>query len=511
MSQSNNLNLDFELHQRQADALVSPATELLYGGAASGGKSHLSRVMAILWAIEVPGIQIYFFRRLYDDLIKNHIHGPTGFVSMLAAWCNIRHKKSPLTAGRLCEIVEGEIRFFNGSKIFLCHLQHQKDITKYYGVEIHVLFMEEATQFSEFMIRFLRSRLRIPKALKIPDKYMKPKEQWLDPAEPSYYFPRAVYTSNPGGIGHSYIKRAFVEGFKPYEVHPAPDSDGGHARQFIPARVDDNPSVNREEVKANLAGLPPILVDALLNGNWNAVIGAFFPELNPGTHLIKPINIPRWWTRVCAMDWGTCGEADPFAVGWFAIAGEAMNITTMSGKIERISKGDAVCYRKWYGKGLAKVTATQVARGILEREAKDPNIMYRVAGGDIEKASGVGPSVYEKFGEEGVHFMRADNRRSAGAVEFRERIVGKQDVPGLYWFEECSLELETIMNLQHDVNDVNDCTQHDDHFYEMCRYFCMSRPYSTAKPAKDKSLEERFKEPSINELWELKKQLDTYR
>lgn len=457
--------------------------------------SHLARVMALLWCLEIPGIQIYFFRRLYDDLIKNHIEGPTGFRAMMAPWLNGKHAKSPLTAGRLAEIIQGEIRFWNGSKIFLCHLQHQKDITKYYGVEIHAAFIEEATQFSEFMIRFVRSRLRIPKALKIPYKYMKPKSEWKAPDEPDYYFPRMVYTSNPGGIGHQYIKKAFIDGFKPYELHIAPNDDGGHSRQFIPARVDDNPSVNREEVKSNLSGLPPVLVDALLNGNWNAVVGAFFPEINPELHLVKPFNIPNHWIRIMGLDWGACGEGDPFSIQWWAVS---------DGESPLFPRGALICYNSWWGKGLPKTNVDTVIRGIRERERKDGKITYRVAGGDIEQKRGTGPSIYEMFASEGLHFNRADNRRGAGAIQLRERITGKGGRPMAFWFDTFSDELETIMGLQHDINDPNDCTQHNDDNYDCTRYVMMSRPYAKDKPISAVPFEQRFKPPTINQLWEMR-------
>lgn len=493
------VGLTFDLHPKQGDALTGGpdsdllrATELLYGGAASGGKSHLSRVMAILWCLEIPGIQIYLFRRLYDDLIKNHLEGPTGFRAMLAAWCNTKHAKSPLIGGRLAEIVEGEIRFWNGSKIFLCHLQHQKDLTKYYGPDFHVLFIEEATQFSEYMIRFLRSRLRIPKALKIPAKYLKPKEQWRDPNEPDYYFPRAVYTSNPGGIGHSYLKRAFISGFKPYQLHLAPKDDGGNMRQFIPAKVSDNRSVNREDVKAQLAGLPPTLVDAMLNGNWNAVVGAYFPEADPTKHLIKPFAIPDYWPRIMSMDWGACGEGDPFSIGWWAVS---------DGSIPLYPKDSVICYRSFYGRGLPKVTVDWVCDEIHKREAKDPRIVSRVAGGDILEKRGHGESLFEIFTKKGIHFSRADMRRVSGWQQIRERLVGKSSIPVIYFFEEMLDEFETLMNLQHDLNNVNDCAAGDDHFADMCRYFCMNRPWSRSAPPKELKLREKYPAPTIEELW----------
>lgn len=496
---SNSLHIGFDLHPRQGDALASTATELLYGGSAGGGKSHVTRVLAILWALEVPGIQIFIFRRLYNDLILNHLEGPTGFNALLATWINGRHPKSPLRAGRLCEVVEGEIRFWNGSKIHLCHLQHQKDLTKYYGPEFHVLFLEEATQFTEYMIRFLRSRLRIPESLKIPDKYMKPKEEWRNPDRADFYFPRMIYTSNPGGVGHGYIKRAFIDGKKPYQYHKAPDDDGGHVRQYIPAKVDDNPSLNRDAVKANLSGLPPQLVEAMLSGNWNAVIGAYYPELDPATHLIPPFPIPPHLTRFMSMDWGACGEGDPFACCWFVVSDGSVFSTNARGEPFQIPRDSLYCYRIWYGRGLPKVTASQVASGILSRETEQ--ITYRVAGGDILENRGHGESIFEIFAKAGVIFQRADMRRVSGWNQIRERLVGKNEVPRLFFNATHTDEVETIMNLQHDVNDPNDCAAGDDHVADAVRYGCMSRPWVSNKPDPEIPFENKFREPSLDDLW----------
>lgn len=497
-----NVTLDFKLHPKQGEVLTANATEVLYGGAAAGGKSHITRVASIVWAMEIPGIQIYLFRRLYEDLIKNHLEGPTGFRAMLAPWINAKHPLSSLTGGRLAEVVEGEIRFWNGSKIFLCHLQHQKDLTKYYGPEFHVLFLEEATQFTEYMIRFLRSRLRIPEQLKIPDKYLKPKSEWVDSHKPSYYFPRAIYTSNPGGVGHSYLKNAFIDRSLPGVVHGADKDDGGHSRLFIPAKVDDNPSVNREEVKAGLRGLPAQLVEALLTGNWNAVVGAFFPELDRGVHAIDPFVIPSHWARFMSMDWGACGEGDPFSIGWWAVS---------DGSNPMFPRETLIRYREWYGKGLPKIVVSQVIDGIRKREQPGENILYRVAGGDILEQRGTGPSIFEIFRNDGIIFKRADMRRVSGWQQIRERLVGRGGIPRIYCFNTCLDSLETISTLQHSPHDPNDCAPGADHCADDWRYAAMSRPWvETQKAPEDKW--KLLTAPSINDLWELRnKQLKVAR
>ncbi len=123
------MSFDVALHPKQVAAYESKATEILYGGAAGGGKSFFMRVAAVLWCSLIPGLQVYLFRRTYDDLIKNHIEGSKGFRSMLAAW----------ELQGWVKIVETEIRFWNGSKIYLCHCEHEKHRFKYQGAEIHVV------------------------------------------------------------------------------------------------------------------------------------------------------------------------------------------------------------------------------------------------------------------------------------------------------------------------------------------------------------------------------------
>jgi hypothetical protein len=115
MSRSVELNL--KLHPKQGEAFQTEATEILYGGAAGSGKSHLIRVGAIYWCSAIPGLQVYLFRRIRDDLVKNHMEGPKGFRGLLAPW----------SSAGFVTIVEDEIRFWNGSRIYLCHCKDPKE------------------------------------------------------------------------------------------------------------------------------------------------------------------------------------------------------------------------------------------------------------------------------------------------------------------------------------------------------------------------------------------------
>lgn len=479
--------LDLDLHKKQGLALFTEATELGYGGAAGGGKSHLARVAMIFFCYIIPGLNCYLFRRQSNELVKNHLMGPTGFPALLSTW----------SRGGFVRIVKNEIRFGNGpdpknkfeggSRIFLCHCQHEKDVFNWLGPEMHFLVIEQAEQFTPFMIKMLRGRNRIPEALNIPDQYKK-------------LFPRVMYTFNPGGVGHAYFKQFFVRMLKRgpdgvSEIVEQPDEQGGKKRQFIQAKLDDNPSIDPVEYRKTLRGLPPRMAKALEEGDFDQVVGAFFPEIDRAKHLIPAFPISPHDTRFMSMDWGACGEGDPFSIGWWVILSE-------NGIYPR---GSLICYRRWHGAGLPKVTASAIAEGILKREAKDPEIIYRVAGGDIQQKRGTGPSIFEIFAEHGVTFNKADQRREEGAAQVRERLVGRNEKPMIYFFEEMEDELETMMNLQHDLHNPNECTQFNDHFYEMVRYACMSRPFETEAPPSTKTLEERFaKKPTIDELWALR-------
>jgi hypothetical protein len=245
---------DLVLHPKQIVAKNTSATEVLYGGAAGGGKSHLMRVAAIEWCYHIPNLQVYLFRRIYDDLVKNHMEGRGGFRALLA----------PLTLAGQAHIVESEIRFKNGSKIFLCHCEHEKHIYKYQGSEMDVLLIDEITHFSETMYRFLRGRLR-QVGLEIPEQF---ESQYTG------MFPRIMVSGNPGNIGHLWVKKAWIEGKVKGREYPMPAREGGMKRIYIPARLDDNPSLMEADpnYEARLEGLgSKALVEALRWGNWDVV------------------------------------------------------------------------------------------------------------------------------------------------------------------------------------------------------------------------------------------------
>lgn len=427
----------------------------------------------------IPGLQVYIFRRIREDLIKNHIEGPKGLRATLAPWT---------TAG-LCTILEEEIRFWNGSKIYLCHCKDEKDRFKYLGAEIHVLLIDELTTFTEVIYRFLRSRVRAVGLVPPPGF--------------KGVLPRILCGSNPGGIGHHWVKEAF-QPHQPglhMQLRQMPDDEGGMVRQYIPAKLSDNPSMASDDpnYRSRLRGMgSPQLVKAYEDGDWSVIVGAFFPEFATERHVIEPFAIPKHWVRLRAADWGS---AKPFSVGWYAVS---------DGEFQAIPRGALVKYREWYGMkekqpnvGL-KLTAEEVADGILERQAEDEKVDYSVIDPSAFQVNG-GPSIATRMANRKVFFQPADNTRvgARGALSgwdlLRQRLKGEYERPMLYLFSTCVHTIRTLPALQHDdlrPEDVD--TDGEDHAPDETRYACSARPWvrdSANKPAAKYPIHR-----SINEL-----------
>lgn len=454
------LSLDFFLHKRQRFALFSKATEILYGGAAGGGKSHLMRVAAILWCCQIPGIQIYIFRRHFDELYKNHMEGPTGFPELLSAWVN----------AKLVTINDSKhtVRFWNGSTIFLCHCQHEKDVYKYKGPEIHVLMMDELTQFTSKMYRFLRSRMRLG-ALKMPEGFQG-------------VFPRALCGTNPGDVGHNWVKADFVDNVPEGVIKEMPKKEGGMKRQYIRARLSDNPSVDAEDYAGKLEGLgDPSLVRAMLDADWDIVAGGMFDDVwSRDRHVIKPFAIPATWKIDRSFDWGSSA---PFAVLWWA---ESDGTTAPNGKT--YPRGTMFLIDEWYGwngrpNEGCKMLAVEIARGIKEREA-EMTLPTKVKPGPADSSiydAENGVKLADDMAKVGVLWLEADKSpgsRKAGWEKLRKMLKASEkfpmEDPGLFAFEHCAQFIRTVPTLPRDETKRDDVdTKSEDHIGDATRYRIM--------------------------------------
>jgi len=482
-------------------AFTSWATELLFGGSAGPGKSHLLRLAAILWASEIPGLQVYLFRRVEDDLVKNHMEGPKGFRNLLADWVN---------QGRV-SIIETEIRFnFNGSKIYLCHCKDESHRYKYHGSEIHVLLMDELTTFTEIIYRYLRFRVRMV-GITLPEKY---KKGFIGPSgeiNPHDLFPRIVCASNPGNIGHHWVKKTFgLESAKGISVPTRqPDLEGGMVRQYIGGLLADNPAMEEDDptYRARMRGLgDPALVKAMEDGDWNIVAGGFFPEFSLARHVLKACTLPRThFTRFfIGEDWGS---AKPFSIGWYAIADETWIGDGILGNKITVPRGALVRFREWYGcredqtnVGL-KMQVERVMKGIIERTGED--IRYLVADPSMFSEDG-GPSLAERAlkvklkGKKTPVMRPADNKRvgplghMVGWDQVRARLNPTDDPtdPALLFFmDNQPAAIRVIQAVQHDETRVEDLdTDSEDHPVDEIRYACASRPLPAMR-AEDRKIQ----------------------
>lgn len=444
------ITLSLDLHPPQRAALYSPAEQTLYGGAAGGGKSYLLRAAAITWCLAVPGLSFYLFRRTYGDLIANHFEGYQNFHEMLA----------PLVASGQCRILQKSIKFSNGSKIVLCYLNNIADLSKYQGRQIHALGIDEATHFNEREIRFLFSRMRLG-GLKLPEDC-----QWS--------FPRAILCTNPGGIGHLWAKKWFVD-HGAFKVFRSNRKNGNKLRTFIPAKLSDNPTMTETdpEYANSLRGLgDPLLVRAMLEGDWKIAAGAMYGAVwRDSLHTCDCFGIPPDWEIWRGAD---DGFASPAAVYWLTedprdktiyvideLYRAKMYPDTMAAEIKARDKGIILWDQE---EGTPFLNPNADYTGLLDSAAfSDSGQQGSIARGLQLRKMGVRFMPTKKWTGSRIH--RAQNLHRLLAVNKK---TGK---PGIIFFKKCVHAIETIPVLPRDKNNPEDVdTNGDDHAYDAVTY-----------------------------------------
>jgi hypothetical protein len=433
----------------QVAFLKAPFDIVVYGGARGGGKSFASLGEFWLHAEKhgknARGLMV---RKTREDL-KDTIETAQQMYGSAAQWND--QKKF--------------FRFTGGGVLNMAYLESDEDAQNYQGWSLTRVYVEELTQYASPKPIFkLFATLRSP----IPGI----KCQF-----------RA--TCNPGGPGHHWVKQWAID-IGP--MRPFTDPDNGLTRVFIPAKLSDNPALTKNDpnyINRLRASGSPELVRAWLEGDWDVIEGAFFPEFERRRHVLAPFPIPRHWTRFRSMDWGS---AKPFSVGWWAVVQDDHPV-----QARLLPRNALVRYREWYGSSAPdtglKLPAEVVAAGIVSRETFE-EISYGV----LDPAAFAvisGPSIGETLGRHGAYFRRADNarvsrdKRMGGWDQLRARLRGDADGrPMIFFFDTCRDTLRTLPMMQHsEINPEDLDTDSEDHAVDDVRYACMSRPFRATEHA----------------------------
>lgn len=421
-----------------------------FGGARGGGKSWAVRAKAKLLAIRYPGIRMLIVRRTYPELVNNHITQ----LRQETAGVAVYNEKNKV------------LRFQNGSTLHFMYCAKDADLDRLQGVEYDIIFFDEATQLTEHQMRTVSACLR-----------------------GANDFPKRIYfTMNPGGQGHAYIKRIFID--RRFEADEDPDD-----YIFIQSLVTDNKALMQAQpdyVK-QLENLPPKLRDAWRYGRWDIFEGQFFEEFRDDpqhyldrlfTHVIEPFVPPRTWTLYRSFDWG---YSKPFSCAWWAVDfdGRLYRILELYGCTKSPNEGV-----KW--------TPQQVFAEITRIEREHPYLKGRHIEGVADPAiwdASTGESIAETAQKYGVYFTPGDHRRIPGWMQCHYRLAfDKNGIPMLYVFRTCEAFIRTVPLMVFDKTHVEDLDSTlEDHVCDEWRYLCMARPIRPVETAE-------VKQPVINPL-----------
>ena len=427
--------IEFRPNRKQLRFLQAKEKHVAFGGARGGGKSWAIRTKALLLANRWPGIKILIVRRTLVELRNNHIEPLKALLRGLAKY-NQQERK---------------FIFPNGSTISFEFYDSDKDEMKYQGVEYDVIFIDEATQFLENWLKIITSCCR-----GVND------------------FPhRIYYTCNPGGPGHSYIKRVFVD--RDFRGDEDPKD-----YVFIQSLVTENKALMEAspEYISFLKNLPPKLKKGWLYGDWNIFTGMYFEEFRNDpehyedkqwTHVIAPFAPKKHWPIYRSFDWG---YNKPFSCGWWTVDedGVIYRIDELYGV--QYSAGDPIPDTgvKW--------PPLKVFTEIKKHEDEHPWLKGKniigVADPALWKAE-YGESFADTAAKCGIFFQPGDNERIPGWMQLHYRMMfDEAGYPMMYVFSTCRNFIRTITTLEYDEHKTEDLdTSGEDHAADEARYFAM--------------------------------------
>ena len=430
---------------KQREFFCATARHIGYGGARGGGKSWAMRRKFVMLAMRYDGLKLLLLRRTMPELRSNHI---LPLRSELLGYAKYVQDERAFT-------------FPNGSRLALGYCDNEGDMLQYQGQEYDVIGFEEACNLEPDWMIFIGTCLRTTR---------------------TDFTPRIYYTCNPGGPGHAYIKRLFID--RQYKDNETPED-----YVFISASVYDNAALMSADpgyIK-QLEALPEHKRRAHLYGDWDVYDGQVFEEFRDlrehyddrcGTHVIAPFEVPKEWRIYRSFDFG---YARPFSVGWWAV--------DYDGRLYRILELYG-CIRNEPNVGLRWTPDeifTEISR--IEREHRwlKGKRIFGVADPSIWDASR-GKSVAETSEEHGVYWEPGDNKRIPGWMQMHYRLAfDERGVPMMYIFNTCKAFIRTIPLLTYDAHKPEDIdTDLEDHVADEVRYMCMMRPIKPVQAVAEK-------------------------
>ncbi len=433
------MKLHLTLTKKQKAFMDATATEVLFGGAAGGGKSYGQLVDALTTALLYPGSKQLILRRSFAELEKSLIR-----TSLALFPREIYRFNSTAHLGR----------FKNGSCIDFGYCAAENDVYQYQSAEYDIVRFDELTHFTEAQYLYLISRVRGANA-----------------------FPKQIKSStNPGGIGHGWVKARFVDPSPPET--PFSGSDG-LSRIFLPSLLSDNRFLSEgdPDYKKRLLSLPEKEQKALLYGDWNIFDGQYFSEFSAAKHTCAPFEIPSGWRKWRTVDYGL----DRLACLWIAVSPE----------------GRAYVYRELC---ISDLPIGEAAAEILSHTPPHEQIYATLAPPDLfSRSQESGKSKATLFASYGIPFTKSSNNREAGWLCLKELLREKDGAPMLSIFSHCTELIRCLPALQIDKHRPSDCATepHDithapDALRGFAVYFTRPAPVPT----------ERHGRPWSADMWE---------
>jgi hypothetical protein len=412
--------------------------DVLYGGAAGGSKSTSLIVYALRACIRHPGLQAYWFRLSFPEIERSVIR-TLGRYGLLAANTPVSQALGAKYNGST-----HELRFANGSILTFAHAKNVAEASALLSVEINLLIIDERTTIPPDVIDMLYTRVRSG-VTNVPCLGIRS-------------------ATNPGGVGHSRVKRDYVEATSHGSTTVVDKM--GRERLFIQARLADTPQLGGEQgaYAASLGGNDPQLRRAYLEGDWDVFQGQVFSEWRYDRHVVPRFTIPDEWRRIAGIDYG---YKAPWAVVWAAVDPD----------------GRLWLYGEEYESGVGE---TEQAKRILAREAGGPNVL-RIADTQMWATTGEDMPIASKYIQAGCAIRKAVKQRLPGWARLhtylaeapacqQHRALGWETCPMLHVLDgTCPKLVETLPALPYDKHVVEDVdTAADDHLADALRYLIMS-------------------------------------